>query len=89
MIGAMQGAEMKIGPALDAFRDHVLFLKHNLNAQALASLRSELVTVETDIAGRIKEMEASIAEANAFITAMGQDEPRQVRPSAVILIRTN
>ncbi len=73
MIAAMQSAEMKIGPVLDAFGDQVLFLKHNLNAQALASLHSELVTVETDIAGLIREMEASIAEANAFIDAMGQD----------------
>ena len=48
-------------------------LKHNLNAQALASLQNELVAVETDIAGLIKEMETSIAEANAFIEAMGQD----------------
>ena len=73
MIAAMQSAEMKIGPVLDAFRDQVLFLKHNLNAQALASLHSELVTVETTIADLIKEMEASIAEANAFINAMDQD----------------
>jgi hypothetical protein len=73
MIAAMQSAEMKIGPVLEAFRDQVLFLKHNLNAQALASLQSELVAVETDIAGLIKEMETSIAEANAFIEAMGQN----------------
>jgi len=73
LIAAMQSAEMKIGPVLDAFRDQVLFLKHNLNAQALASLQGELVAVQTDIAGLIKEMEASIAEANAFIEAMNQN----------------
>lgn len=73
MIAAMQSAEMKIGPVLEAFRDQVLFLKHNLNAQALASLQDELAGVETDIAGLIKEMETSIAEANAFIEAMGQN----------------
>jgi len=73
MIAAMQSAERKIGPVLDAFRDQVLFLKHNLNAQALASLQDELISVETDIAGLIKNMEASIAEANAFIEAMGRN----------------
>jgi hypothetical protein len=73
MIAAMQSAEMKIGPVLTAFADQVLFLKHNLNAQALASLQDELIAVETDIAGLIKEMEVSIAEANAFIEAMGQN----------------
>ena len=73
MIAAMQSAEMKIGPVLSAFADQVLFLKHNLNAQALASLQSELIAVETDIAGLIKEMETSIAEANTFIESMGQN----------------
>ena len=73
MIAAMQSAEMKIDPVLQAFRDQVLFLKHNLNAQALASLQDELAGVETDIAGLIKDMETSIAEANAFIEAMGQN----------------
>lgn len=73
MIAAMQSAEMKIGPVLEAFRDQVLFLKHNLNAQALAALQGELIAVETDIAGLIKEMETSIAEANAFIEAMSQN----------------
>ena len=64
---------MKIGPVLTAFADQVLFLKHNLNAQALASLQDELIAIETDIAGLIREMEVSIAEANAFIEAMGQN----------------
>ncbi|HPY51913.1 MAG TPA: DUF2959 family protein, partial [Sedimentisphaerales bacterium] len=59
-----------------AFRDQVLFLKHNLNAQALASLQNELVSIETNVAGLIQEMEASIAEANAFIEAMNRDEKK-------------
>jgi len=37
LISAMERAEEKIGPVLAAFRDQVLFLKHNLNAQAIAS----------------------------------------------------
>lgn len=74
LMGAMRGAEMKTEPVLSAFRDQVLFLKHNLNAQAVASLRHELVSVETDVTSLIKEMETSIAEANAFIEAMARDE---------------
>jgi chromosome segregation ATPase len=73
LISAMKRAEEKIGPVLTAFRDQVLFLKHNLNAQAIASLQNELVSVETDIESLIKEMEASIAEANSFIKAMGKE----------------
>jgi len=70
LIGAMKRAEAKIEPVLTAFCDQVLFLKHNLNAQAIASLQTELAAVEADISSLIKEMEASIAEADSFIQAM-------------------
>ncbi len=70
LITAMRKAEKKIAPVLGAFHDQVLFLKHNLNAQAVASLQDELKSVETDISALIREMEASIREANAFISAM-------------------
>jgi uncharacterized protein YhaN len=70
LMGAMRRAEAKMAPVLAAFRDQVLFLKHNLNTQAIASLQQELVTVETDIAALIRAMEASIAEADAFIKAL-------------------
>ena len=40
LIGAMKRAESKMDPVLTAFRDQVLFLKHNLNASAIASLAS-------------------------------------------------
>jgi hypothetical protein len=73
LIGAMQRAESRIAPVLAAFRDQVLFLKHNLNAQAVASLQDELASVESGVTVLIKEMEASIVEANEFIKAMGQE----------------
>ena len=55
---------------MKAFHDQVLYLKHNLNVQAIASLQSELVAVEYDIAVLIKEMEKSIGEADSFIKSM-------------------
>ncbi len=70
LIKAMKRAEKKMGPVLAAFKDQVLFLKHNLNAQAITSLKQELVSVEGDISSLIKEMEKSIKEADAFILAM-------------------
>lgn len=73
LIEAMQRAESRIDPVLASFRDQVLFLKHNLNAQAIASLEDELATVRTDVSTLLKAMEASIAEANDFIKAMGQE----------------
>jgi hypothetical protein len=72
LISAMKRAEKKIDPVLSAFKDQVLYLKHNLNAQAIASLQSELSSIETDVAKLIKEMETSINEANAFISSMEQ-----------------
>jgi hypothetical protein len=71
MIAAMRRAEGAMEPVLKAFRDRVLFLKHNLNAQAIASLRGELVALESDIAGLIRDMEASIREADAFLAHFG------------------
>lgn len=70
LIGAMKQAESKIEPVLSTFRDQVLFLKHNLNAQAVASLQTELGTMQSDTGRLIKEMEKSIAEADSFIKTM-------------------
>ena len=72
LIGAMDRAHEKIAPVLVVFKDQVLFLKHNLNAQAVASLQGELATMEADIGALIREMEVSIAEADAFIEQMLQ-----------------
>ncbi len=70
LIKAMKRAEKKMAPVIAAFKDQVLFLKHNLNAQAIASLKQELVSVEGDISSLIKDMEKSIKEADSFISAM-------------------
>jgi len=70
LIKAMYTAETKMKPVINAFRDQVLFLKHNLNSRAIASLRSELITIEGDISQLISDMEASIAESNRFLTEM-------------------
>lgn len=70
LIRSMRTAEAKMAPVLDAFRDQVLFLKHNLNAQAIASLKGELGAIETNVAALIRDMEASIARSEAFIEEM-------------------
>ena len=73
LIKVMKRAEQKIEPVLVTFRDQVRFLKHNLNAQAIASIQSELVSVESDVASLIKEMESAIREADTFIQAMSKE----------------
>jgi DUF2959 family protein len=70
LITAMKQAESKIAPVLTVFKDQVMFLKHNLNAQAITSLKGELQTVESDVSTLIAAMESSINEANAFIKTM-------------------
>ena len=70
LIGSMRRAEARMEPVLTAFKDNVLFLKHNLNAQAIASLRTELDSVESSVGSLIRDMEASIAESQAFIKDM-------------------
>ena len=73
LIKAMKRAEAKMDPVLAKLKDHVLFLKHNLNAQAIASLKSELTTVEGNIDLLIKDLNASIHEADTFIASMEKD----------------
>ncbi len=70
MFTAMEKAEASMDPVLTLFRDHVLYLKHNLNAQAVASLRGEAVQVENEIEKLIADMNRSIAQADEFIKGL-------------------
>ena len=70
LISAMKRAEQKIEPVLAVFKDQVLYLKHNLNAQAISSLKGELNAIESDVSVLIAAMEDSINEANSFIQTM-------------------
>ena len=70
MLASMKSARSRIDPVLHVFQDHVLFLKHNPNARALASLKSEAGSIEDKVGRLIEEMEAAIAKADRFISAM-------------------
>ena len=70
LIAAMRKAEQKTEPVLAAFRDQVLFIKHNLNMQAISSLQQESSIIEQDVSALIQEMENSIAEAEQFIQSL-------------------
>lgn len=71
LLNAMKRAEASMEPVLAAFGDQVLFLKHNLNARAIASLDQTVVELEGEIDRLIDQMNASIAEADAFIGELG------------------
>jgi len=70
LIKSMHRAEAKIQPVLAAFKDQVLYLKHNLNAQAIAALRHEFIEIGIDISQLINAMEQTIAEASQFVAAL-------------------
>ena len=70
MIEHMYRAEKSMDPVLTIFRDNVLFLKHNLNAQAIGSLQDEFSNLEMEIDTLIARMSAAIESSNAFIAEM-------------------
>jgi len=70
LIKAMRRAESTMAPVLAAFKDQVLYLKHNLNAKAIAALEGELTSIRGNVDALIKEMDKSIAEADKFIKSL-------------------
>jgi len=70
LIEAMQKAESKLDPALVPLRDQVLFMKHNLNAKAIAGLSDELLSVQMNVDTLVRDIESSIAQADAFIASL-------------------
>jgi len=70
LIAVMKQAEKRMQPVLTVFHDQVLFLKHNLNAAAIASLKETSAGIEQDVGKLIADMNASINEANSFISQM-------------------
>jgi len=67
---ALERAEKSMEPVLVQLRDHVIYLKHNLNAQAIASLKGEAMNIQTDISNLIAQMNSSIAKADEFIRTL-------------------
>ena len=67
MLGSMHQAEASMEPVLKIFKDNVLFLKHNLNAQAIGSLQSEFTNLKGEIDVLIRKMNVAIESSNKFI----------------------
>lgn len=70
LVATMKRAASRMDPVLAVFHDQVLFLKHNLNAQALGSLDGTAASLQTDVTALVKEMQDAIAEANSFLTTL-------------------
>lgn len=67
---SMARAEASMEPVLVNLRDYVLYLKHNLNAQAVSSLKTEVADIEAEVSALISDMNRSIKEADAFVKAL-------------------
>ncbi len=67
MLTSMHQAEASMEPVLSIFLDNVLFLKHNLNAQAIGSLQGEFANLKGEIETLIRKMNRAIESSNKFI----------------------
>ena len=66
----MQQARDRVDPVMAVLNDNVLYLKHSLNAQALDALRGQATLLEGQVDALIRDMQAAIDEADAFIANM-------------------
>ncbi len=66
----MQRARDRVDPVMAVLNDNVLYLKHSLNAQALDALRGQATLLEGQVDALIRDMQAAIDEADAFIANM-------------------
>lgn len=73
LIASMKAAEAKLEPVLVPLRDQVLFMKHNLNAKAIAGLSSELISVQANVDSLVRNMDIAIAQADKFIAALQEE----------------
>ena len=71
---AMRRTEDQIAPVLKAFRDQVLFLKHNLNSRAIGSLKGTTAGLQGDVAGLIQSIDASSQEADKLISSLAASD---------------
>lgn len=67
LMTAMRRTEKTIEPVLASLQDNLLYLKHNLNSRAIASLKGELATVDADVSKLISAMQQAIDASNAFV----------------------
>lgn len=66
----LKASESKVAPVLTKLKDQVLFLKHNLNAKAIAGLKVESGKIQSEIKGLIDEMNESNRKAEEFIKTL-------------------
>ncbi len=67
LIKSMYRAKDRMAPVLAALKDNSLYLKHNLNAQAIGALQGEYKTIKRDVESLVAEMSKAIEQSQQFI----------------------
>jgi hypothetical protein len=70
LLRSMRKAQSSMTPILSALRDNVLYLKHNLNANAIGALQGEFTTIKRDVDSLINEMNDAIEQSDDFIMSL-------------------
>ncbi len=70
LVTTVLAAESAMKPVLAQIKDNVLYLKHNLNAAAIGSLKGEAANIQSQIEQLLSRMNASIAESDSFIKSL-------------------
>jgi hypothetical protein len=66
----MRNTEKRIQPVIHALKDNMLYLKQNLNTQAVGELKTEYKLIEQDVERLINEMSSSINKSQTFIKSL-------------------
>lgn len=67
LVKMMHKAEGRMRPVLAALKDNTLYLKHNLNAQAIGALQGEYKSIKRNVELLIKDMNSAIKQSEHFI----------------------
>jgi len=69
-IKSMRQTEARMTPVISAFHDQVVFLKHNLNARAIGSLKGTSAKISTDVDVLLTSLDGSMSQADALIQSL-------------------
>ena len=72
MLKTMRLSEKKMEPVLTSLNDNVLYLKHNLNANAINAIEVEFKQLKQEISILIKDVNSATAESDKFIKELSQ-----------------
>jgi Protein of unknown function (DUF2959) len=74
-VKSMRLTEARMTPVITAFHDQVTFLKHNLNARAIGSLKGTSAKMSTDVDVLMISLDGSMAQADSLIASLNASQP--------------